>query len=252
MRKWISPKWIASLSGYRGLAAVTLAFMLTDCAQAAVEKLELYLYGGITGASKKQIRHRLALYADADSITFRQMVRADGTEHPWVTVVSIEPRGEHLDLYNVVHRIKDARGVNDGRVLWKSDITASGDLRAHYGYTRRSFGWIPAWVQPRGMVTSGLWHHLYARGSGERFVFHENREYDRLRLAPHDGGDVRVRGRIAGFDGPYPVVVLGDYEDAGEPADAALNPAEAGDGEIPQRTQAEGTVHRAKRPNRRY
>ncbi len=234
------------------VGAMCLAVMLANCAHAEVEKLDLYLYGGITGASKKQIRRRLAPHADANSITFRQMVKADGTEHPWVTVVSIEPRGEHLDVYDVVHRIKDARGVNDGRVLWKSDLTASGDLRAHYGYTRRSFGWIPAWVQARGVVTSGLWHHLYARGSGERFVFHENEAYDRLRLAPHDGGDVRVRGRIAGFDGPYPVVVLGEYEDAEAPAGAVDDANEVGEETIPDRTQAEGTVRRAKRPNRRY
>ena len=246
MRKWISD------AGHRtALGTLALLVLVASSSHAAVDKLDLYLYGGITGASKKQIRHRLAMYADADAITFRQMVKADGTEHPWVTVVTIEPRGEHLDLYNVVHRIKDARGVNDGRVLWKTDLTATGDLRAHYGYTRRSFGWIPAWVQARGMVTSGLWHHLYARGSGERVVFHENEAYDRLRLAPHDGGDVRVRGRIAGFDGPYPVVVLGDYEDAEESADGAVDSAEAGDGEIPQRTSPEGTVHCAKRPNRR-
>jgi len=82
-------------------------------------------------------------------------------------------------------------------------------------------------------------------------VFHENEQYDRLRLAPHDGGDVKIRGRIAGFDGPYPIVVLGEFEDvAGEPG--APEEAPEAEEEIPQRTQAEGTVRRAKRPNRRY
>lgn len=246
----LDTKWLV---GRRGAAsALGLVCLLATSAHAAVEKLDLYLYGGITGASKRQIRHNLWPYVETDAITFRQMVKADGTEHPWVTVVSIEPRGRRLDMYDVVRRIKDVRGVNDGRVLWKTDLTASGDLRAHYGYTRRSFGWIPAWVQARGMVTSGLWHHLYAGGSGERLVFHENEAYDRLRLAPHDGGAVRIRGRIAGFDGPYPVVVLGEFENVDEAAEAAEDAADVGEREIPLRTRDEGTVRRAKRPNRRY
>ncbi len=240
-----------SLTHCRVLTIAALLTGLAASATAAVDKLDLYLYGGITGASRKQIRRVLSPYADADSITFRQMIKPDGTEHPWVTVVTIQPRGARLDLYDVTRRIKDARGVNDGRILWKTDLTATGDLRAHYGYTRRSFGWIPEWTAARGMVTSGLWHHLYAQGSGERMVFHENEQYDRLRLAPHDGGDVKIRGRIAGFDGPYPIVVLGEFEDvAGEPG--APEEAPEAEEEIPQRTQAEGTVRRAKRPNRRY
>jgi hypothetical protein len=245
-------KLMTRLTYCRWLVAGALVAALATSASAAVDKLDLYLYGGITGASKKQIRRILSPYADADAISFRQMVRPDGTEHPWVTVVTIEPRGAHLSLYAATRAIRDARGVNDGRILWKTDLTATGDLRAHYGYTRRSFGWIPQWTAARGMATSGLWHHLYANGSGERVVFHENEAYDRLRLAPHDGGDVKIRGRIAGFDGPYPVVVLGEYEDVADDAGAAGQAVDAADGEIPQRTEAEGAVRRGKRPNRRY
>ncbi len=243
---------VTRLNHFRGLAVAALVASLATSAGAAVDKLDLYLYGGITGASKKQIRRVLSPHADPENISFRQMVKKDGTEHPWVTVVTIEPRGDHLNLYDVTRRIKDARGVNDGRILWKTDLTATGDLRAHYGYTRRSFGWIPAWTPARGMMTSGLWHHLYAEGSGERVVFHENDEYDRLRLAPRDGGDVKIRGRIAGFDGPYPVVVLGEYEDVAAEAGELGEAEGAAPEEIPHRTRAEGTVRRGKRPNRRY
>lgn len=245
-------KLTSGLNYGRLFAVVVLAAALATSAAAAVDKLDLYLYGGITGASKKQIRRVLSPYADPEAITFRQMLKPDGTEHPWVTVVTIQPRGARLDLYDVTRRIKDARGVNDGRVLWKTDLTATGDLRAHYGYTRRSFGWIPEWTAARGMVTSGLWHHLYAQGSGERMVFHGNEQYDRLRLAPRDGGDVKIRGRIAGFDGPYPIVVLGEFEDVPEEPGARLEADDAVEEEIPHRTQAEGAVRRAKRPNRRY
>ncbi|MEO2003964.1 MAG: hypothetical protein ABGY41_07670 [Candidatus Poribacteria bacterium] len=241
-------RWLVRGLRLGGALALVLGFV--SAAQGEVEKLDLYLYGGISGASKKQIRRNLSPWVAAENISFRQMVRADGSEHPWVTVVSIVPQGKHLDMYDIVRRIKDVRGVNDGRVLWKTDITASGDLRAHYGYSRRSFGWIPSWVQARGRPTSGLWHHMYAGGSGERLVFHENEAYDRLRLASHDGGNVRVRGRIAGFDGPYPVVVLGEFEEV-EKVEDSDDAAGAGEQEIPQRTEAEGTVRRAKRPNRR-
>jgi hypothetical protein len=226
-------------------ALIGVASLSTLIARAEVESVELYLYGAITQTSKRQIVRVLSPYVEKDSISFRQMLRADGSEHPWVTIVEVRPRGWYVDFYDLVHRIKDTRGVRDGRVLWRTDVTATCDLRAHFGYTRRSFGWIPGWVQARGLVTSGLWHHLRARGSGEDLVFHPNEQYDQLRLAPHRGQDVRIRGRIGGFDGPYPVVVLGDFEIMdGERDEAAASEP------IPRRIHPDLPPDRPKRDNR--
>ncbi len=218
-------------------------------AVAEVESIELYLYGGITQRSKNQIVRLLSPHVEEDSISFRQMIRPDGTEHPWVTIVEVQPRGWHVDFYDILHRVRDTRGVNDGRVLWRTDVTATGDLRAHFGFTRRSFGWVPGWVQARGLVTSGLWHHLNASGSGEDLVFHQNEQYDRLRLAPHRGSKVRVRGRIGGFDGPYPVVVLGEYELLKSESDEA---AEETQHEAPGRMEADVPPERPRRAHREY
>ncbi|MDA1192593.1 MAG: hypothetical protein O3A46_13040 [Candidatus Poribacteria bacterium] len=226
------------------LGALSAFVLSSGIADAEVEKVEMYLYGGITNASKNQIRRQLAPYVEPDSISFRQMVRENGKEHPWVTIVEVQPNGWRVDFYDLMHRIKDVRGVNDGRVLYQTEVTATGDLRAHFGFTRRSFGVVPGWVQARGVVTSGLWHHLRSSGSEEAMVFHQNEAYDQLRLAPHNGKEVRVRGRIGGFDGAYPVVVLGDFEILDDSVDPQTD--------IPQRTRPDLPERRDKRENRPY
>lgn len=209
------------------LAFAIVALYLTGiAARAEIESLRFHLYGGVTNRSKWQITRLLSPYVHPDNIRFEPSRDADGRENPWRTTVEITPEGESLNLYAVTRAIRDTRGVDDGRLVYRTDITAIGDLKAHIGWTRRSFGWIPGWVQARGLVTSGLWHHLEAEGSGEDIVFHPNEAYDRLRASPHNGEPLRIRGRISGFDGPYPVVVLGDFEntddssgDSGKPRD---------------------------------
>lgn len=207
------------------VACVLVALLLTGiAAHAEIESLKFYLYGGITNRSKWQITHLLSPYVHPDNVHFEPYRDTEGRTNPWRTIVEITPEGEPLDFYSVTRAIRDTRGVNDGRFIYRTEVTAIGDLRAHLGFTRRSFGWVPGWVQARGIVTSGLWHHLRAEGSGENFVFHPNEVYDRLRVSPHSGEKVRIRGKIAGFDGPYPVVVLGEFENV--PETQETNPPE--------------------------
>jgi len=198
-------------------ACATGVLLLAGSAvHAEIESLKFHLYGGITNRSKWQISRLLSPYVHPDNIHFEPYRDAEGRTNPWRTIVEITPEGEPLDLYSVTRAIRDTRGVNDGRLVYRTDVTATGELKAHIGWTRRSFGWVPGWVQARGLVTSGLWHHLTAEGSGENFVFHVNRAYDELRTSPHNGEPIRIRGRISGFDGPYPVVVLGEFETVDE------------------------------------
>jgi hypothetical protein len=179
-------------------------------ASAEIESLRLHLYGGLTQRSEWHIKYLLSRHVDPDDITFSTYVDDKGKKQPWHTVVEIKPGDDYVNVYQVMHRIRDTRGVEDGRMLFRTDVTATGDLRAHFGWTRSLF-WLPAWVQARGLATSGLWHYLAVddRGAGDRFLFHPNDKYDEMRLAPHQGEPVRIEGRITGFDGPYPVVVLG-------------------------------------------
>ena len=208
--------------------AIGALFLAGIAAHAEIESLKFHLYGGITNRSKWQITRLLSPYVHPDNIRFEPYRDAEGRTNPWRTIVEITPEGEALDLYSVTHAIRDTRGVEDGRLVYRTDVTATGELRAHLGWTRRSFGWIPGWVQARGLVTSGLWHHLNAEGSGENLVFHANEAYDNLRTSPHNGETIRIRGRISGFDGPYPVVVLGEFENA-EESDAERSETPADD-----------------------
>ncbi|MBM3213464.1 hypothetical protein FJZ36_00885 [Candidatus Poribacteria bacterium] len=206
--------------------ALVLAAGAVTLARAEVEKLSLHLYGGMTNRSRWQIEKLLSPYVDPSNIEFKAVRDKDGRRNPWRTIVEITPEGDYLDIYDIVHSIRDTRGVEDGRLLYRTDIEATGELRAHLGFTRRSFRWVPGWVQARGLVTSGLWHRVYADGSGEDLVFHPNAVYDDLRASPPRDERVRIKGRIAGFDSVYPVVVLGEYSGADEaPADDGREPS---------------------------
>ena len=198
-------------------AAICGMMWWTGTANAEVELLELYLYGGVTQRGKNQMKRMLAPYTPKENVSFRQMVREDGSVHPWVTVVEIRPNGLPINLYDIVHRIDDDRGVNDRRILWKTVVTASGELRSHFGFNRHRIGRPPfAALHQRG--TPGVWNYLDAPYPRERLTFHPNTAYDNLRLANRDVR-LRVKGRIAGFNHIYPIVVLGTFEETDRPTE---------------------------------
>lgn len=211
-------------------------------ARAQIDAVQFHLYGGFTNLSKWHIQRVLGDYVDPSKVTFSTYVDENGKKHPWHTVMEVTPDGDRVNFYQVMHRIRDRRGPDDIH-LYKTEVEATGDLRAHFGWTRRSIQWVPGWVQARGLVTSGLFHHVYVRGSQEKFVFHQNDTYDDMRLAPHRGNDVKIRGRVAGFDGPYPVVVLDDFEIVESPAGAV-------EVEPEDRNAPERPPRREKRENR--
>lgn len=190
------------------------ALCMANAALAEVEQLDLYLYGSITQRSKNQIVRLLSYYMPKENISFRQMKRDDGSIHPWVSVVEIKPQGWPLNIYNIVQRIDDDRGVNDGRRLWKAEVTASGELRNHLGFARGRIG-RPAFAPFFERGSPGIWTYMDAPYPRERLVFHPSLKFDNLRLL-NRANRVRIKGRIAGFDRIYPIVVLTEFEETDE------------------------------------
>jgi len=211
------------LKSYFGiLLTICLGVGLATSGSAEVENLKLELFGFVNMDDARQIRWLLEPWAKPEDVTFHAPVDKNGRDRLFTTLVKIKPRTDNkykeshtLDVYQMVRQLKDQRfrGRQAGsqpRVI-KSEGTVSGDLFAHPGWARSYIRNVPFWRRWRA-DTSAVNHAMLAGTWDQKFVFSDNDEFDQLRQdAGQSDREVEVKGVIAGFDGPYPIVSVRSY-----------------------------------------
>jgi len=204
------------------LLAIFLIAGLTHSSVAEVETIKVELFSFVTQDDARQIRRLLEPWAKPEDVKFYPAVDKKGRERYFTTVVEIIPRRDNkyrethtFDIYNITRQLKDNRfrgsqAPSSSRVL-KSEVTVSGELFAHMGWSRSYIRNVPFWRRWRGN-TSAVNHAMVAGSWDQKIVFGDNDDFDRLRQeAGESGRGVRVTGKIAGFDGPYPVMSVNEY-----------------------------------------
>jgi hypothetical protein len=195
---------------------------MVSMAEVAVLKIEIS--DVVSNADARQIRRLLEPWADPEDITFSTPVDKHGRKRLFTTVVEVKPRqgvSEYrethtFDVYNIMRQLNDSRfrgrhGIGHSRVL-KTEATIRGDLFAHPGFARSYLRNVPAWRRWRP-DTSNIHHAMTAGNEEQKFVFSANPEFDKLLIDAADNNKpVEVKGVIAGFDGPYPIVSVKKYE----------------------------------------
>ena len=203
---------------------VLLFFGISMVSMAEVAVLEVEISGVVNNANGHQIRRLLKPWADPEDITFHTPVDKHGRKRLFTTLVKIKPRqgvSEYsethtFDVYNIMRQLNDSRfrgrhGVGHTRVL-KTDATVQGDLFAHPGFARSYLRNVPSWRRWRP-DTSHIHHAMTAGNEEQKFVFSANPEFDQLRIdAAKNNKPVEVKGVITGFDGPYPIMSVREYE----------------------------------------
>ena len=195
---------------------------MVSMAEVAVLKIEIS--DVVSNADARQIRRLLEPWADPEDITFSTPVDKHGRKRLFTTVVEVKPRQgvskysetHTFDVYNIMRQLNDSRfrgrhGIGHSRVL-KTEATIRGDLFAHPGFARSYLRNVPAWRRWRP-DTSNIHHAMTAGNEEQKFVFSANPEFDKLLIDAADNNKpVEVKGVIAGFDGPYPIVSVKKYE----------------------------------------
>ncbi len=204
------------------LSVLTLAVFtligFTAPSGAEVEKLHITLFGFVNNDDARQIRRLLKPWADAENVSFHNAVDAHGRESLFTTVVEIIPRrgsspyreSHTFDVYDIMRQLNDSRfrGSQSPSQPWvaKTEATVTGTLFAHAGWSRSYIRNVPFWRNWRG-DTSVASHALIAGRWDQKIVFSDNDEFDQLKQeAGQRDGVVEIKGKIAGFDGPYPVM----------------------------------------------
>lgn len=204
---------------------VVLLFVgISMVSMAEVATLKIEISDVVSNANARQIRRLLKPWADSEDITFSTPVDKNGRKRLFTTVVEVKPRqgvSEYsethtFDVYDIMRQLNDSRyrgrhGIGNSRVL-KTEATIRGDLFAHPGFARSYLRSVPAWRRWRP-DTSNIHHAMTAGSEEQKFVFSANPEFDQLRIdAANNNKPVEVKGVIAGFDGPYPIVSVKKYE----------------------------------------
>ena len=206
---------------------VTLGLIVgvTTLSVAEMKSLKLEISDYVSNADARQIRRLLAPWADAKDISFHTPVDKKGRKRLFATVVEVKPRRgvskysetHAFDVYDIMRQLKDSRfrgrhGLGQIRIL-KTEATIQGNIFTYPAISRSHVNEVPGWaLWARG--TSQLLHALQADGDGQKFVFTASPEFDRLRIdiAKSNNKKVEVKGRIVGFDGPYPIVSVTSYK----------------------------------------
>jgi hypothetical protein len=203
--------------------AVLLLIGFTYPSVAEVETLQIHLFGFVNGDDARQIRRLLKPWADPENVKFHSAVDEHGRESLFTTVVEITPRkganpyreSHTFDVYGIMRQLNDQRfrGSQSPSQAWvaKTEATVTGTLFAHAGWSRSYIRNVPFWRNWRG-DTSVVSHALVAGRWDQKFVFSDNDEFDQLKQeAGQRNGVVEIKGKIAGFDGPYPVMSVRKY-----------------------------------------
>lgn len=220
-------------------STLLLVLGVSEPGMAEVASLKIEISDVVSSADARQIRRLLEPWADAEDITFHTPVDKNGRKRLFTTVVKVKPRQgpskysetHTFDVYDIMRQLNDSRfrgrhGLGHSRVL-KSEATLRGHMFAHPGYARSYLRNVPSWRRWRP-DTSNIHHAMTAGSEDQKFVFSANAEFDQLRLdAANSDKEVEVKGVIAGFDGPYPIVSVRKY-DVGYRLQKGEPPAEKG------------------------
>ena len=195
---------------------------LTAISNAEIEYLKFELFGVVSSDDERQIRRRLELWAEPEEVTFHTPVDKNGRKRLFSTLIKIKPRTDDkyseshtLDTYQILQQLKDQRfrGRQAGSQPWivKSEVKINGEVFAHPGWARSYIRNVPFWRHWRAQ-TSVINHAMIAGTWDQKVVFSDNEKFDQLRQdAAKTDREVKVKGVIAGFDGPYPVVSVRSY-----------------------------------------
>ena len=202
--------------------AVFLFIEFAASGDVGVENIQIELSGFVSNDDARQIRRLLKPWANPEDVVFKPAYDKKKRKRHFATVVEITPRrGKNkyseyhtFDVYNIIRQLSDQRfrGSQIGprpRVA-KSEVTVTGSLFAHAGWSRSYLRNVPFWRRWRA-ETSVINHALVADRWNEKIVFSNNEQFHQLRQkASRDQGDetVEVKGKIVGFDGPYPVMSI--------------------------------------------
>lgn len=208
------------------IACSTLILLLgmSESGMAEVASLKIEISDVVSNADAQQIRRLLKPWADAEHITFHTPIDKNGRKRLFTTVVHVKPRQgpskysetHTFDVYDIMRQLNDSRfrgrhGLRHSRVL-KSEATLRGHMFAHPGYARSYLRNVPSWRRWRP-DTSNIHHAMTSGSEDQKFVFSANAEFDQLRIdAANSDKEVEVKGIIAGFDGPYPIVSVREYD----------------------------------------
>ena len=210
-----------------GLAVFLLIGFIAP-SSADVETIEVELFGFVNNDDARQIRRLLRPWADPEDIVFKTAVDKKGRTRHFTTVVEVTPRkidpiyrknkyreSRAFDIYNITRQLRDQRfrGSQIGSRSWvvKTEATVTGNFFAHAGFSRSYIRSVPFWRHWRG-DTSAVNHALIAGSWDQKIVFSDNDEFDQLRQEAGKGDQaIEVKGRIAAFDGPYPVMSVREF-----------------------------------------
>ena len=194
----------------------------TNTGHAEVESIQIHLFGFVNSDDARQIRRLLKPWANPEDVNFYSPVDKKGRNRHFTTVVEVTPRrgknpyngGRTFDIYNIIRQLRDQRfrGSQIGGRGWvtKSETTVTGDLYAHPGFSRSYIRNVPFWRRWRA-ETSEI-NHAMVVGPDQKVVFSDGDKFDELIQAANQGVQgIEVKGQIAGFDGPYPVISVRDF-----------------------------------------
>ncbi len=187
-----------------------------------VESIQIHLFGFVNNDDARQIRRLLKPWADPENVSFYAPVDKKGRKRHFTTIVEVTPRrskspyseGHTFDIYNITRQLKDQRfrGSQAGSRAWvaKSEATLTGNLYAHPGFSRSYIRNVPFWRHWRA-DTSEI-NHAMVVSPDQKVVFSDGDKFDELIQEANQGTQgVEVKGQIAGFDGPYPVISVRDF-----------------------------------------
>ena len=194
----------------------------TNPSYAEVESIQIHLFGFVNSDDARQIRRLLKPWADPENVNFHTPLDKKGRKRHFTTIVEVTPRqgknpyneGHVFDIYNITRQLNDQRfrGSQIGGQPWvaKSEATVTGNIYAHPGFSRSYIRNVPFWRRWRA-DTSEI-NHAMVVSPDQKVVFSDSDKFDELIQEANQGAQgVEVKGQIAGFDGPYPVISVRDF-----------------------------------------
>ena len=195
----------------------------TNSSYAEVETIQIHLFGFVNSDDARQIRRLLKPWVDPEDVSFSTPVDEKGRKRHFTTIVEITPRrgkspysqGHTFDIYNITRQLRDQRfrGSQIGGRAWvtRSEATVTGNLYAHPGFSRSYIRNVPFWRRWRADTSSEI-NHAMVVSPDQTVVFSSGDKFDELIQEANQGTQgVEVKGQIAGFDGPYPVISVRDF-----------------------------------------
>lgn len=220
-------------------------FVNLSQAEAEIEKLQIHFFGSaLSNYDKQQVRRLLSPFVEPKNVKFYTDVDRHGRELPYSTVVEITPDREYVKVYKIIRQLQDQRFKGKQAVShsWsvKTEATITGNLFKYVGWSRSHIRHVPFWR--RWQQTSSVKHAFDTGNMRNKIVFSNNEEYYKLIEKAGGGERVEIRGQIAGFDGPYPVMSVRKFR-VEQPVEKAVEKA------VPMKEKPEATEETPKSEN---